>query len=492
MMHKYKRKIALITLLLTGLFIYSCSNKKLKKKYPVLGREPVKDVFVCEDHSEVLTQWAKRGFRDITVIHVDAHDDLGYIEKEKLKRIKKLIDEKNWKELEKERDLGAKGLYTLANFLYAATHTGIVKKVYWVMPFDFFLHAGGGEKLRNFLKIGGGSLMNPLEVEAMKMQFGCLTGTLKGVDISICGPETLPKIGTPVVLDIDTDFFPTYSLERNWTKLQGIKAFFDALYARNLMIRYVDVTYSVNKGYLKPIHRWLVDVIKGILEKPEIIKSPTPPELWAELDVIDYALIARKPQEGEKTLKEALKKYPENLSLRAYDAYYSLIYRGDYDTALKKADGLCGMKTEYCYLLVSLGKVVRNGKHPERAEPFYLKAIKHMPENFYFLREYGKYLLKMKRYDEAIKYLKKAVSLEDDMYVWLRLGDASFWAGRKKEAARYYENALTRYEPLVGINLSKENGDSIQRMMEYFRATGRDDLAQKAGSILITEGGRLR
>jgi tetratricopeptide (TPR) repeat protein len=139
-----------------------------------------------------------------------------------------------------------------------------------------------------------------------------------------------------------------------------------------------------------------------------------------------------------------------------------------------------------------MANVIKNGKHPERAEPFYRKAIEKVPGNFYFLREYGKYLLNMKRYDEAIKYLKKAVSLDDDMYVWLRLGDAAYWAGRKKEAARYYENALSRYDPLVGINLSKKNGNSLKRMMDFFNATGRDDLAQKAGAILLTEGGRLR
>ncbi len=491
-MNKLTYKLIFTLCITSILFISSCTNRGLKKKYPVLGREPIKDVFVCEDHSEVLTEWAKRGFRDITVIHVDAHDDLGFIDEGKIKGIKKLIDEKNWQELEKERDRGAKGLYTLANFLYAAAHTGIVKKVYWVMPFDFFLHAGGGEKLRNFLKIGGGSLMNPLEVEAMKMEFGCLTGTLKGIDVSICGPETLPRIGIPVVLDIDTDFFPTYSLERNWTKLQGIKAFFDALYNRNIMLRYVDITYSVNKGYLKPIHRWLVDVIKDILQKPDIIKQPSPPELWAFLDVVDYALIAGKPGEGEKTLKEALKKYPENLSIRAYDAYYSLVYRGDYDSALKKAVKLCKEDKRYYYLLPFLGKVIKDSKYPERAEPFYKQALELVPDNFYFNREYGRYLLKVKRYDEAMVYLKKAVSLEDDMYVWLRLGDAAYEAGRKKEAAGFYERALLEYDPLVGINLSKENGRSIKRMMEYFRSKGRDDLAQKAGMILLTEGGRLR
>ncbi len=486
------KKIFFILLLISCFFFVSCAEKGLKKKYPVLGREPLKDVFVCEDHSETFVQWAKMGFRDITVVHVDAHDDLGYIDKSKIKEIGRLIDNSDWQTLQSHRDRGARGLYTLANFLYAAAHTGIVKKVYWVMPFDYFLHAGGGEKLRNFLKIGGGSLMNPLEVEAMKMEYGCLTGTLKGIDISICGPETLPKIGTPVILDIDTDFFPTYSLERNWTKLQGIKAFFDALYSLNLMVRFVDIAYSVNKGYLKPIHRWLVDVIKDILKEPGIIKKPTPPELWADLDVVDYALIARKPERGDVVLKEALKKHPDNLPLKAYDAYYSLVYGGDYKDALQKAVKLCKQDSAYCYLLPFMGDVIKNGKSPDKADIFYKKAVELAPGNFYFLREYGKYLLKMKRYDEAINYLLRAIEKEDDMYVWLRLGDAAYKAKRKDKAALYYEKALSRYNPLVGISLDKENAGSLQRMMEFFRTIGRDELSRKAGTILLTEGGRLR
>jgi len=484
------RLIAVFVVL--GLVFVSCSERGTKKRYPVLGREPIKEVSIYEDHSEALVEWAKRGFRDITVIHVDAHDDLGYIENGKIEKIKKDIERKDWEDLSQSRDKGEKGLYSLANYLYAASHSGMVKKVYWVMPFDFFLRAGGGEKLRNFLKIGGSSMMSPAEVDALQMQYGCLVGVLKGVDLSICGPETLPRVGGPVVLDIDIDFFPTYAGERAWSKLEGIKKFFDALYKRNLMVAFADISYSVNGGYLRPTHRWLVDVVKSIVDRPEVLNQDRPPDLWADLDVLDYALVAGKPDKGASVLKEAIERFPENLSIRAYDAYYSLVFRGEYEDAFDKAVDLCKEDDGYCYLLPFMGGIVADGKNPRKAGIFFEKAVEMKPGNAYILKKYGDFLLKTKQYDASIRYLMKSVRINDDMYTWMRLGDAAAGGGNIEAAEQFYEKALSRYHPGVGMNLSRENVKTLKRMVELFRSSGNHDLAQKAGTILISKGGRLR
>lgn len=78
----------------------------------------------------------------------------------------------------------------------------------------------------------------------------------------------------------------------------------------------------------------------------------------------------------------------------------------------------------------------------ERAEELSYKTILAEPESSVYLDTYGWILYKLKRNDEAIKYLEKATKLSDDPDVLFHYAEALFDNDMLEEACLYYKKAL--------------------------------------------------
>ena len=75
---------------------------------------------ITEEHNEVFYHWQKAGFKDTTLLHIDAHHDLFNA----AAPFKEKLDDNYYK------DLG------IASFICAAVHYGIVSSVYWLNPHE--------------------------------------------------------------------------------------------------------------------------------------------------------------------------------------------------------------------------------------------------------------------------------------------------------------------------------------------------------------------
>jgi hypothetical protein len=91
-----------------------------KQSYPVAAVDPISDIVMVEDHSEVFVQWMKAGYKDMVLVNVDHHDDLRLIPEHKINRLISMYKDKKWDEILLERDRGVRSLYILGDFIYAA------------------------------------------------------------------------------------------------------------------------------------------------------------------------------------------------------------------------------------------------------------------------------------------------------------------------------------------------------------------------------------
>jgi tetratricopeptide (TPR) repeat protein len=450
---------------------FSCTKKDDISKYPVLGTDSIFEVKEMEDQSESLIDWAKRGYSDMIVIHVDTRDDLGFIPEERIEEIRRFIEKKDWESIEKQHDRGAKGLFLSSDYLYAASRLGIVKEVYWVLPHTFFDKADAGTLIKRFLNTNG-SLKDKGEVDAMAMKQGCLAGRLKGVMMNICGPDTMPFIQAPIVLDIDVNFFPPYSSERTVSMLRGLKIFFDNMNMRNYRIASANIAYSINSGYLRPIHRYIGPEVIEAVSNPQLLKRDTAPELWSARDNAETLIHRGEKKLAVDSLRESMKKFPDDTVLRAF--YINAIFLlGKYNESLEGAKDLCKKDERECSLLVYLGGLLAGTENAGESDRFYNAAFETRPGWSYAHEEYGKHLLDQGRFEEARDNLAVAAEGEDDINLRLRMGDVEYEMENKDEALKHYETAMDMYHEKIGLSMNKENIRSLDRMTELYTKAGR-------------------
>ncbi|MBI4709591.1 MAG: UPF0489 family protein, partial [Nitrospirae bacterium] len=344
----------------------------------VLGKEPVKDVILIENHSEALLHWLKKGYRNITVVHVDAHDDFEFVPEDKIKKIKELVKDQKFTEIEGLMDAGDRSLFTLSNYLYPAAKLGVVKEIYWIMPFRLFEFSDAERRVKDYLKTMT-SVYSIEDIEGMKMKGGCLSGKLFKTKVNICSPMTLPPIQEPVIFDIDTDFFPPFSAERGYSMLRGVKEFFDDMNKRQLKIAAADIAFSEAGNFLKPGHRYVAEQIAEALKNPQILHSTVPPELWAVRDNANGMFLRGEWKELIEFLKEPLKKYPEEPSLIIFRAS-AQVYTGKYREALEGFTGLCRRYERLCYGFVYAGRELKHQERYEASEMFFKKALELKPQ----------------------------------------------------------------------------------------------------------------
>jgi hypothetical protein len=281
--------------------VLACSNEK--EEYPVVMQDPIADITIVEDHSEVLVEWMKKGYKDMILVNVDHHDDLRYIPDYKIHHLKKLYEEKRWDEIHSERDMPG-GLYAVSDFIYPAFKLGIIKKVYWVSSSDLLdideLEKGGEAlmKLFNF---------SPSVISTFHVQDGKYTGNMYGIDVTITTSKSLPAIREPVLLSIDLDYFSNMIEQTGFYEIDVLRDFFKKLRSKEMPVMDLSLAYSVNGDYTPITDRYLGEEIIQIFRDPSLIfKIDALPVVWVARDY-GFSLL-RKEQ-----------------PVRAYDFFYRAV-----------------------------------------------------------------------------------------------------------------------------------------------------------------------
>jgi hypothetical protein len=465
-------KKIIIWIMVFGIAGISCTEKDNARDYPVFGTDPVFEIGKIQDSSEALIMWAERGIQDAVLVHVDAHDSLEFISPEKIEGIRGLIGS------EKQETSGySRGmLLNKSNYLYAAVQLGIVKEIYWVLPYRLFDDIPLAEKkIKELLKTEG-SVFRDREIDAMKMQRGCLAGTLTGANIHVCSPRTLHAIKGPAVMDIDVGFFPVYADEYGVSKLRALKWFFDEITFRKIPVVHVSVSYGIEFGLTDPIHRYIGDeTIEGI-GNPQVFTADSPPELWKFRDMAENMISGGEDRRVVEYLKEPLLKYPDDLPLRMIHTTATLLI-GGYDDAFKGVEGLCEMDGQYCYGFVYLGNILGAEKKYELQEKFFSRAQEKLPGSAYVNMQHMLFLYDTGRYREALSAAEKLPDKSGGMNTALFIGDCLYMLGEKEKALEFYEKAIGMYHERKRYDLTARTRVYLDHMAKLYEERGQKEKA---------------
>ena len=193
-------------------------------------------VHLFEQHDEAYHIWSGLGIRGATVIHVDAHHDLSWLD-------------------------DAIHLH-IGNYLCQAIKDGIVGRVYWIVP-DGALTTkrartaliGQMRKLRSDYSRPKGRI---------DISDAAIDAELLGAPVHVCELSGLAELSAPVLLDVDTDFllipasqFTTgLPASSPWLRPSALAK---RLRGRVLAPQLVTIAYSVEGGYTPLRWKYLGD-----------------------------------------------------------------------------------------------------------------------------------------------------------------------------------------------------------------------------------------
>ncbi|CAG0926532.1 hypothetical protein RHDC3_00072 [Rhodocyclaceae bacterium] len=372
-----------------------------RSSQPTLGRHPIESPLMVEDHCDALAHWAEKGIRDAVLINFDTHDDTRWMDERKIDALGEIYRNRDWRRFREAAGLGDNSLYHLGNWIYAGGRLGIFREVYWVIPFEVLAMEDPEAKMRRFLNDYG---FNDQEIKSFSLKGRQFRGTFHGVPLTICDIRSLPDIASPLLLSIDTDYFPPYSTVHEKSYLPSLHGVFKALYAKEYRIMDAVVSYSVNGDYLPPHLRWVGDTIGNILGKPGLIDEE-PSELLTLLQQLDNDYRGTETAAMLSYIESWRPKHPA-ASVQAYKALAHTL-RNEPEMAFQAAMESCGRDRQYCTLLPYIGTYHYSGGRYALAEKFFLAGFAAAPHMDNGLFQYAHCLRQTGRIKEAIAWYEK-------------------------------------------------------------------------------------
>lgn len=392
-----RRQFILLTLqLLAASQLPGC-----RSSLPVLGKNPLNNPLMVEDHSQLLAHWAEKDIRDAVLINIDNHDDIRWISENKIDTLRNIYQQKDWQRFKAANSQADNGLYHIGNWIYAGGRLGIFREVYWVIPIDVLSAQDTDHQMRRFLKFNE---FNDQEIQTFSLRDGRFSGTFHGVPLTICDIRSLPDISSPLLLSLDADFFPPYSTIHEKSYLPALHEVFQALHRKKYRILDAAVCYSVNGYFLPTQLRWVGDTIEMILKKPGMLDDQ-PAELLTLLQQLDNDYRETDAEEMLRYIESWQNQYP-TASLQAYKALAYML-KNDPDKACFAALEACRIDRRYCSLLPSIGAYYYSEKRYYVAEKFFKAGFSVNPAMANGLFQYGHCMRETGRLKEALDWYEK-------------------------------------------------------------------------------------
>jgi tetratricopeptide (TPR) repeat protein len=402
---------------------------------------PEMRVSLFEEHSSVLPEWWRRQVRGRTVVYLDAHLDLQYVNQERLETLEQCTTVDAFTGLEKPHHLFPDRDYSygIEDFLYPAHRLGLIDHVIWVAPphvetgysqaaFDQLQQLPGVQfdELASFKRVGG----------------GWIEGQLLGLNITICNYLQLEKLPLPAnsLIDIDTDFFVAVPGDIAWVNPRSV---FEVLNRLPLQPEFVTLSRSVNSGFMPLRYRFFADHLVALWKnrhedaahyerlfhwdqqlhqgENEVVVSACQRELldYPECAASFYllSLAERDSNQAKQHQRQAAilsSSYSPNL-LRSICEFQSRQLAGRFSTILaleKQLSTVVQMDPrERALAQVALGLIYCACGEIDRAVTHYEQSVQHLGYHPELALEISKRLLKSQP-EQAIPLLE--VALQDD------------------------------------------------------------------------------
>ncbi|MBI5103363.1 MAG: hypothetical protein HZB33_16250 [Nitrospirae bacterium] len=349
-----------------GLFsLYACSGQPGRSENPkIIGVDPFSLELRAENYNEVLRSWGKKRFKNRTILHVSPYSGLAPVPDDRLRRLKEGI--------------GAAGPSALSeievtghDYLFAAARMGMVKKIYWVIPFSYVDYIDAEARVKQYLN-DSVSYFKPEDIDSMRFSDGCVTGELSGIETHICGPSTLPSFDVPVLATVNTGFFPVFASEKKKNILGVMKLFLDSLAFRRIG---ADSLHIVSQAEELALRGYIHEEISEMLRNPDTTGGAEPPELWRLRDAADNLLAGGGAREVLALLKARGGEYPEDPYLLLMRTTVELLL-GMTSEGLEVIEKKCQTEKLFCKGLVDAGVLLKNQGKKSEAAIIFAKALK--------------------------------------------------------------------------------------------------------------------
>jgi tetratricopeptide (TPR) repeat protein len=444
------------------------------------------DILLIEDHHEAYYAWRDRQYRNMTLVHLDAHIDFGFQEVKEVplilneaKSISELRSQLEKAVLFRRKKFDPEKLTHIGNYIYPAMRDGIVAEFYWVIPGDI----GEFKKCLGILK----KLLRELKKEdpcpadsSPLIRPGFIKTRLYGRPFHITILETLPRLKRPILLDIDTDFFVIESLRRADATMQiahrepwiGTDELAGILRTKISQPRCTTIAYSVNGGFTPMVYKTLGDRLTEELghRDQELLDRLTAGDCF---ESFREAFDRKDFNEAGQQFREALRLNP---AYRASDNNYGPLYFQveNYRRAEKEWQGMLQMDGSNINALAGLGNIRLARRKYREAGDFFAAALHLKANHKDSLIGFAETEFHLKHYQEA-EILIEAYERLNPMQ-----GYSRFLVGKILEKTKRPQAALAKYKEALQLGMDHvELLIRLVRLSKYYDRTNLDNLKRR-------------
>jgi len=444
------------------------------------------DILLIEDHHEAYYVWRDRQYKNMTLVHLDAHIDFGFQEVKEvpliLNEAKSLSELKSQLEkavLFRRKKFELEKLTHIGNYIYPAMRDGIVAEFYWVIPGDI----GEFRKCLGILKRMLRDLKkeDPCPVDSSPwIQPGFIKTRLYGRPFYITILETLPRLKRPVLLDIDTDFFVIDSLRRAEATMQiarrepwiGMDEFLGILRKKISQPRCTTIAYSVNGGFTPIVYKTLGDrLAEGLGHRnPALVDRLTAGDYF---ECFREAFDRKDFNEAGQHFREALRLNP---AYRASDNNYGSLYFQveNYRQAEKEWQGMLQVDVCDVNALAGLGKIRLARSKYREARDFFAAVLQMKADQTDSLIGLAEAEFHLKHYGEAAALIEAYERLNPMQ------GYTRFLSGKILEKTKRPQAALAKYKE--ALQLGTDHAEILIRLVrlsKHYDRTNLDNLKRR-------------
>lgn len=245
---------------------------------------------LMEDHDEALSVWRKAKLKNAVLVHIDAHPDFSFIARRRPQEIlrvkttaavdKLLQNHQTWNFSNRQ----GQQLIHSGNYLFAAIQEKIVREFYWIVPDPYWDRPANRRALISWIKRL--FAYHPQFAATYQERSDGLRFSIDHCQICVQPLCCLKDIRTPVLLNIDIDYFVTRSCRENipyfrsrarppWRKLSS---FLQQWGQKRITSRLTTICYSVNHGFTPLSERFLADHLALAFANPHqpVADAPRP------------------------------------------------------------------------------------------------------------------------------------------------------------------------------------------------------------------------
>ena len=433
---------------------------------------PPPAVHLIEDHSQLVPLCVRNGLRNVTILHIDARDDLWPPPTDdQVRAAKTLLESGKLDELDtsgryytpwKDR------LYDISNHLILAHRLGILRNVYWAIPTFGSMDNASLSDLKKLLY--GTRKFDPSEVDRLRIDPPNIKGTLSGVPVTIGSLKDFPPPESAWVLGIDLGFFPALYKNPVASSYSGLlAAFAEWLRKRPPPAPSLAVIAWSNNGDHLPISlRFLGRWLRELLEHPALLEAP-PPKTWALKEEALHLEYFEQYDEAKSTYLAILRERPDDP-----DAHYSLgmllLGEGDIDAAIGSLSRAYRFDRAYIAGFVKAANLLERSGRPNDSLKVLNAAASLSPGHVLLLDALGTHFHIRGDYTAAIRYYRKVIDLgRPSPLTHAYLGDSHLLSGNPVDAETEYIAAIRLHREHPGTELSPRYWLSLGEVRETLK-----------------------